>query len=254
MTFSSGNPVVDRYVADSYDSVRGMSSRFAATICGHIIRRQSELGIKGHIAEIGTFEGRFFIAMALGLQPGEHALGIDTFNWPNEGLLDLFHAHCARLGLARERYTAIKANIRDVSANDIRKALGGRESDSVRFWHLDGDHSREQLLLDLALAESTLHPQGMICLDDMLHPGYPLLVVAVHEWLERHPEWRVLCVIDREDIVAAAKFVLCHKDVVPLFEQDLMDTFKAQHFVLGSEWERYFCVVLTPKPRIAVVD
>jgi len=234
--------------------VRGMSSRFAATICGHIIRRQSELGIKGHIAEIGTFEGRFFIAMALGLQPGEHALGIDTFNWPNEGLLDLFHAHCARLGLARERYTAIKANIRDVSADDIRKALGGRETDSVRFWHLDGDHSREQLLLDLALAESTLHPQGMICLDDMLHPGYPLLVVAVHEWLERHPDWRVLCVIDREDIVAAAKFLLCHKDVVPLFEQDLMDTFKAQHFVLGSEWERYFCVVLTPQPRLAEVD
>ena len=254
MTFSSGNPVVDRYVADGYDTVRGMSSRFAATICGHIIRRQSELGIKGHIAEIGTFEGRFFIAMALGLAPGEHALGIDTFNWPNESLLDLFHAHCARLGLARERYTAIKVNVRDLSADDIRKALGGRESDSVRFWHLDGDHSREQLLLDLALAESTLHPQGMICLDDMLHPGYPLLVVAVHEWLERRPDWRVLCVIDREDIVAAAKFVLCHKDVVPLFEQDLMDTFKGQHFVLGSEWERYFCVVLTPQPRLAEVD
>ena len=94
----------------------------------------------------------------------------------------------------------------------------------------------------------------MICLDDMLHPGYPLLIVAVHDWMERHPDWRVLAVIDREDIVAAAKFVICHKDVVPLFEQDLMDTFKAQHFVLGSEWERYFCVVLTPKPRLAEVD
>ena len=250
MTFRSGNAAVDRYIAEGYDTVRGMSSRFAATICGHIIRRQSDLGIKGHIAEIGTFEGRFFIAMALGLAPDEHALGIDTFNWPNEGLLDLFHSHCARHGLMRERYTAIKANVRDLSADDIHKAVGG----PIRFWHLDGDHSREQLLLDLALAESTLHPQGMICLDDMLHPGYPLLVVAVHEWLERHPHWHVLCVIDREDIVAAAKFLLCHKDVVPLFEQDLMNTFKAQHWVLGSEWERYFCVVLTPRPRIAVVD
>jgi len=253
MPFSSGNPAVDRYLAEGYETVRGMSSRFAATICGHIIRRQTELGIKGHIAEIGTFEGRFFIAMALGLAEGEHALGIDTFNWPNDGLLDLFHSHCARLGLARERYTAIKGNVRDLSAEDIRKALGEQES-QVRFWHLDGDHARDQLLADLALAEATLHPQGIICLDDMLHPGYPLLVVAVHKWLERHPDWRVLCVIDREDIVAAAKFVLCHRDVVPLFEQDLMDTFKPQHWVLGSEWERYFCVVLTPQPRIAVVD
>ncbi len=250
MTFNSGNPAVDRYIAHDYESVRGMSSRFAATICGHIIRRQSELGITGHIAEIGTFEGRFFIAMALGLAPGERALGIDTFNWPNDGLLDLFHGHCARLGLARERYTAIKAKASELSADDIRTAVGG----PVRFWHLDGDHSREALLADLALAEATLHPQGIIVLDDMLHPGYPLLIVAVHEWMEAHPDWRVLCVIDREDIVAAAKFLLCHKDVVPLFERDLMDTFKAQHWVLGSEWERYFCVVLTPHPRIAEVD
>jgi hypothetical protein len=124
----------------------------------------------------------------------------------------------------------------------------------VRFWHIDGDHSREALTADLDLALATMHPQGILCLDDMLHPGYPLLILAVHEWLERHPDWRVLCVIDREDIVAAAKFLLCHKDVVPLFEQDLMDTFKPQHWVLGSEWERYFCVVLTPHPRIAEVD
>jgi len=250
MAFSSGNPAVDRYIAEGYETVRGMSSAFAATICGHVIRRQSELGITGHIAEIGTFEGRFFIAMALGLVDGERALGIDTFNWPNEGLLDLFHSHCSRLGLPRERYTAIKANARDLSAEDISTRLGG----PVRFWHLDGDHARDQLIADLDLAEATLHRQGIICLDDMLHPGYPLLIVAVHEWLERHPDWRVLCVIDRADIVAAAKFLLCRKDVVPLFEQDLMDIFKAQHWVLGSEWERYFCVVLTPHPRIAVVD
>ncbi len=250
MTFSSGNPVVDRYIADGYETVRGMSSRFAATICGHMIRRQIELGIKGHIAEVGTFEGRFFIAMALGLADGERALGIDTFNWPNDGLLDLFHGHCARLGLAKDRYIAFKGNARELSPDDVHRMLGG----PVRFWHLDGDHSRDQLTLDLDLALATLHPQGMIVLDDMLHPGYPLLVIAVYEWMERHPDFRVLCVIDREDIVAAAKFVICHKDTVPLFEQNLMDTFKAQHFVLGSEWERYFCVVLTPKPRLAEVD
>jgi hypothetical protein len=253
VTFASGNAQVDRYIAEGYETVRGMSSAFAATICGYVIRRQTELGITGHIAEIGTFEGRFFIAMALGLAQGERALGIDTFTWPNEGLLDLFHGHCARFGIAKDRYVAIKGNVRDLSPDDIRNALGG-PGEKVRFWHVDGDHSREHLTADLDLALATLDPRGIICLDDMLHPGYPLLVVAVFEWMERHPDLRVLCVIDREDIVAAAKFLICHKDVVPLFEQDLMDTFKAQHFVLGSEWERYFCVVLTPKPRLAVVD
>ena len=250
MTFQSGNPAVDRFVAEGYDTVRGMSSAFAATICGHMICRQTELDITGHIAEIGTFEGRFFIAMALGLAPNEKALGIDTFNWPNDGLLDLFHGHCARHGVARDRYIAWKGNVRDLSPAEITKMTGG----PVRFWHIDGDHSREHLTKDLDLALATLHPQGLLCLDDMLHPGYPTLMVAVWEWMERHRDLRVLCVIDRQDIVAAAKFVICHKDVVPLFEQDLMDSFKPQHFVLGSEWERYFCVVLTPNPRLAEVD
>src|SRR5258707_1225277 len=63
MTFCSGNPVVDHYIAEGYETVRGMSSRFSATICAHVIRRQTELGISGHFAEVGTFEGRFFIAM-----------------------------------------------------------------------------------------------------------------------------------------------------------------------------------------------
>ncbi len=182
MTFRSGNPAVDRYIAEDYETVRGMSSAFAATICGHLIRRQTALGISGHIAEIGTFEGRFFIAMALGLAEGERALGIDTFDWPNDGLLDLFHSHCARLGLAKDRYAAIKAKASELSPADVTKALGG----PVRFWHLDGDHSREALTADLALAEATLHPQGMIVLDDMLHPGYPLLIVAVRAGPDGH--------------------------------------------------------------------
>ena len=77
---SSGHPAIDLYLAESYERVRGMSSRFAAAICGHLIRRQSELGIRGDLIEIGTFEGRFFIAMALGLAAGETALGIDRFD------------------------------------------------------------------------------------------------------------------------------------------------------------------------------
>jgi hypothetical protein len=253
MTFRSGNPAVDRYIAEDYETVRGMSSAFAATICGHIIRRQSELGITGHIAEVGTFEGRFFIAMALGLAPGEHALGIDTFDWPDAGLYDRFIGHCDRLRLARDRYTALKASTRNLTPRDITEKLGASEQ-KVRFWHIDGDHARSSLLVDLDLAYSVMHPKGVLCLDDMLHPGYPLLVVAVHEWLDRHPDMRVLCVIDREDIVGAAKFVLCREDAVALYEQDLMATFKAQHWTLGSEWERYFCVVLTPHPRLAKVD
>lgn len=250
MTFRSGNPAVDRYIAEDYESVRGMSSRFAATICAHVIRRQSELGIQGHFAEIGTFEGRFFIGMALGLAPGERALGIDTFDWPDEGLIDRFHGHCARLGLDRRSIIAIKAAARDLTHDQVAASLGG----PVRFWHIDGDHTPASLTADLDLAVQSLHPRGILCLDDMLHPGYPLLIATVRDWLARNPAMRALAVIDREDIVAAAKLMICREDAVDLYGQDLVDAFPAHHWPLGSDWGGYYAVVLTPNPRLAVVE
>lgn len=250
--FRSGISACDHYIAQDYESVRGMSSRFAATITCYLMRRQSESGIHGPIAEIGTFEGRFFIALAHGLQAGERGLAIDLFDWPNAGVIDLFRGHLARCGVDKEKVAVHKGHSAHMSPRDIADLLG--TEDGLRLFHIDGEHSREALTHDLDLAYAVMHPKGLIILDDMLHPGYPLLVVAVHEWLARHIDMKVLVIIDREDIVAAAKFVLCRADAIALYEGDLMASFPHQHFVLGAEFERYFCVVLTPNPRLAEVD
>src|SRR4030095_6924045 len=106
-TLKSGIAQVDRYLATGYDEVRGFSSRFAAAICGHLLRRQSELGISGSVAEIGTFEGRFFIAMGLALSEGEHAYGFDLFEWPGSHVLEHLLANADTHGLARDRFTPL---------------------------------------------------------------------------------------------------------------------------------------------------
>jgi predicted O-methyltransferase YrrM len=243
---ASGHPAIDRYLAERYARVRGMSSRFAAAICGHIIRRQTELGIVGDIAEIGPFEGRFFIAMALGLAPGEIALGIDLFDWPNARVLDRFLANCDANGLARDRFVAWKQQSRDITPDALRAKLA---SAAVRFFHIDGEHEHASLSSDLELAHAVLRQDGIIALDDMLHPGYPTLITAVLEYLKRHPEMVVMCIIDREDIVAAAKFLICRNDAVALYEQDLMTSFKPFHFIVGADVLGHFTLVLTPQPR-----
>src|SRR6202521_6237129 len=122
----SGHPPIDRYLAGGCEGVRGMSSRFAAAICGHVIRRQSALGIGGELVEIGTFEGRFFIAMALGLAPGEKALGIDRFDWPDAGVEGRFVANCDAYGIARDRYSSWKADSREITSGELREKLGDR--------------------------------------------------------------------------------------------------------------------------------
>ena len=228
-----------------------MSSRFAAAICGHLLRRQTTLGTSGDIMEIGTFEGRFFIAMAKLLQGGEHALGIDTFNWPDAGVYDRFLANCAASGLKNQVYSAWKADTRKLGAADLRAKLPGK---TARFIHVDGEHNADCLSHDLELAHSVLHPEGVIALDDMLHPGYPTLITTVIEYLQRRPEMRVFCIVDRESITAAAKFLLCRAELVEPYQRALMATYPQFHYLLGADVLGQLALVLTPDPTLPNVE
>lgn len=247
----SGVAQVDAFLADGYLAVRGMSSRFSAGVCAHLMRRQTEQGVSGAFVEIGAFEGRFLIAMALGMPADEPVLGIDPFDWPDDGLEDRFRDNCRKAGLADGRVDAWRTLTDTMSVADLSARLHGQPA---RFVHIDGDHSPVPLLHDLELAAGVLHPQGLICLDDMLHPGYPFLVATVRDFLVARPEFRVLAVLDREDIVAAPKFVLCRHEAVALYEADLMESFAPYHFVLGGDALGHHCVVLTPAPRLADVS
>lgn len=246
----SGIAAVDAYLADGFETVRGMSSRFSAGVVGHLLRRQSEMGVCGSVAEIGTFEGRFFVAMALALAPGEKAYGFDLFSWPDDKVLDRLTEAMGRFAVPEDRWSARIFNSGDLTPRDF---IGMTGSKPLRFIHIDGDHSPEALAHDLTLAHESLHHHGLICLDDMLHPGYPFLVVAVHDYLKKHGDMRLMAVIDREDIVAAPKFLICRADAVSLYENDLMASFPKYHFILGGDAMGHHCVVLTQKPRIADV-
>jgi predicted O-methyltransferase YrrM len=246
----SGIPPVDAYLASGYESVVGMSSRFAAAICGGLMRIQTELGVSGAVAEIGTFEGRFFIALAHALAAGEKALGIDLFDWPNPQVIDRFEANCVRHGVAADRRITWRADSRNMKPEELLAKLGGGR---VRFFHIDGDHSRAALTRDLELATAVIGDGGVIVLDDMLHPGYPTLMVAVQEYLVRHPDMVVLCIIDRETIVAATKFVLCQAAWFKRYEERLLADYKDNVWPLGADFEPHWCLVLSLDTRLAAI-
>ena len=247
-TIRSGIVAVDRYLESGYEAVPGMSSRFAAAICCGLLRMQTDMGVGGPIAEIGPFEGRFFIALAHALAPGETALGIDLFDWPNPQVMDRFEANCARHGIAADRRITWKADSRTMAPEALLARLDGRRP---RFVHIDGEHSRAALTKDLELATAVLAPEGVIVLDDMLHPGYPTLMVAVQEYLERHPDMCVLCIIDRETIVAATKFVLCRTQWFKRYEEKLLEAYKDNVWPLGADFEPHWCLVLSLDTRLA---
>jgi predicted O-methyltransferase YrrM len=246
----SGLAAVDRYLDDGYATVTGMSSRFAAAICCGLMRIQTELSVGGPITEIGPFEGRFFIAMAHALAPGETALGIDRFDWPNADVALRFEANCARHGIAPERRIIWQADSRTITPAELMAKLGNRR---VRFFHIDGEHSRAALSNDLELATAVLAAGGVIVLDDMLHPGYPTLMVAVHDYLCRHPDMCVLSIIDRESVVAASKFILCQADWFKRYEERLLEAYRANVWPLGADFEPHWCLVLSLDTQLASI-
>jgi hypothetical protein len=246
----SGIPAVDRYLDTGYETVPGMSSRFAAAVCGGLMRIQGEMGVTGSVAEFGTFEGRFFIALCHALAPGETALGIDRFDWPNPQVIDRFEANCARHGVPADRRVTWKADTHSMAPAELLAKLGGVPP---RFMHIDSEHSRAGLAKELELATAILPPAGVMVLDDMLHPGYPLLVVAVHEYLQRHPDMRVLCVIDRETVVAATKFVLCGAEWQKRYEERLLEAYKDNVWPMGADFDPHWSPVFSLDTRLAEI-
>lgn len=246
----TGSPEAEAYLAQGFDRVIGMSSKFAAAVCCRLLRLQSELGVAGHVAEIGAFEGRFLIALAKSLGPDEKALGMDIFTWPNPQVKDRFEANCARYGVGPDRVVTWKVDSGKTTPAEVLAKAGG----PIRLFHIDGEHTQAALTRDLELATSVIAPGGLIVLDDMLHPGYPTLMVAVQKYLERHPEMVVLCVIDRENIVAATKFVLCGADWFKRYEEPMIPIFKEQTWPMGANFEPHWCLVLAPDTRLAAVE
>ena len=247
---ASGIAAVDRYLADGYLAVPGMSSRFAAAIAAATMRIQSENGISGHAAEIGTFEGRFFIALAHAIRDEERAIGIDHFEWPDPGLIERFRRNLAQHGPKDDCVVVYKGDSRELAPEELLAFVPGKR---VRFFHIDGEHTADHLAKDLRLAHAMLDPKGVICLDDMLHPGYPLLGLTVDEYLREHPEMRVFCVIDREDIVAAAKFMICCEPMVHFYADVLTRAFPAHVWPLGADFRAYQALVLAPEPKLAKI-
>lgn len=247
----SGIAAVDRYLEDGYTDVLGMSGRFSAAICCGLMRIQSELGITGHATEIGTFQGRFFIALAHALASGERALGMDLFDWPAPGVKQQLEHNCERFGIGPDKGIVWQANSQTTTPEELLAKLGGGR---VRFFHIDGEHSRAALTKDLELATAVLDPAGLIALDDMLHPGYPTLVAAVLDYLECHPDMTVLCIIDRESVVAASKLVLCRAERFKRYEERLMTAYKDNIWPMGADFEPHWCLMLSLDTALPKLD
>ena len=192
-----------------------------------------------------------FMSGQYGPRTGVYTVGsIDRFDWPNPQVQDRFEANCLRHGVPPGQRITWKADTHTMRPEQLMAKLGGV---APRFMHVDSEHSRAGLAKELELATAVLAPAGVMVLDDMLHPGYPLLVVAVHDYLERHRDMRVVCIIDRETVVAAAKLVLCRADWAKRYEERLLEAYKDNVWPMGADFDPNWCPVFSLDTRLAEI-
>lgn len=235
----------DAYIDQHYTSVLGMSGPLSARIAGALLGYQSQNGIAGAIAEIGVFEGRFIIGLALAARQGEKIFAIDTWEWPDTNIKNRFMHNCSRL-IPGKNVTCVKAPEDVVEWRDNNRG-------SIRFIHIDADHTIESLYRDLITSLHVLSIGGVICVDDMLHPGYPLLGKAVEVFLHKFQHLAVFCVSDREDIVSATKFFIADKRVCADYIAFLRGRFPECIWPMNSDFGSYRALVLSTDPRLAKI-
>lgn len=171
------------YAMRGVESVPGMLQSGSVSVLWSLIELQDEFGIGGDVAEIGVHHGRLFIMLCLALNAGERAYALDIFGDPpgsNQADKDQLEANLARFGIGPDHFELAVQDSRAITAGawpHMAEAAG-----NVRLISVDGDHRRDGVLHDLALAEAGLAEGGVIIADDLFNPWYPTVTEAIYDF------------------------------------------------------------------------
>ena len=179
-------------VGGGAEKIQGFISARAARAITAILTDQKERGVLGSLAEIGAYNGKTFIGMALAARPQESVLGLDIF--PGSMVEDLTANLKALLPTENPaNVRLIKTDSTKLATVDWIRLLGA----PVRFAHIDGDHTRDAVLSDMSLVSSHLAEEAVVVIDDYLHDWFPDVTEGVIDGLKISKNLRPVAVIPR---------------------------------------------------------
>jgi hypothetical protein len=228
------------YAGRGHHLVEGYLLRGAIELICRLGKVQLEMGIAGHVAEIGVHHGRSFILLALLARAGEKAVAIDVFeqqelNVDRSGRGDLAQLRENVARFADE--SALVVQVGDstrIGGGDVRRLAGG----PIRLFSVDGGHTAEITCHDLETAEEALAPGGVVILDDCFNELWPDVSTGFHRFFARPRRLVPFATggnktfLTTPDAVAAYKTALAHCGS-ERFERGLMD-----HSVMCFGFER----------------
>lgn len=173
------------------DAVPGFLTDASARAVAALLSHQLDHGIKGNLAEIGTYKGKTFVGLMKAAREEEIVVGFDLFPQDVE---TGFRAAVALLSPTQQaRVVAVRKDTLELTTLEWM----GHLRQPARFVHIDGGHGRAAIVSDLQIAAAFLTPRALVVLDDFLHDWYPDLTEGMIEGLRASRNLVPVAVIPR---------------------------------------------------------
>lgn len=158
---------------------------------------QHELGVGGHVGEIGVHHGKLFLLLHLLRRPGEKGVAIDLFedqelnvDHSGRGERDIFLRNVEQMAGDLSNLEVLATDSTRIGGDDVIRLAGG----GLRLFSIDGGHLSHIVSHDLATAASCMVPGGIVLVDDYLNPEFPGVAEGTLAFLSGNNALRPFCV------------------------------------------------------------
>jgi hypothetical protein len=207
-------------------AIEGMILPSSAYISGALAHIQTRNGYGGNVVEIGVYHGKHLAGLATSLRPGEKAIAVDIFEDQElnqdrrtyaEGGFETALRSLTQDAFEKNMSTYCpEASVRifnrsslEISASDLMV-----DGEKVRFFSVDGGHTREVLLNDLRLAEETLAPHGIVSIDDIMNEDWPGVITGTVQYFDGDTNLRPVAFIANKLLCAFQPFADFYRDIL----------------------------------------
>lgn len=192
-----------------FHAVDGWCSAQLWQVMQPILEFQNAAGVHNPIAEIGVYQGKFFLGLIASKNAPKGNLAIDVFDLQQfnldgagagnrERLLD----NAVKHGFGTHCIDTLERDSMTINATDIARILD--KSGGFSLFSVDGCHLPEHTVNDMEIAMALTVPEGLIFLDDYTNPDWPgVQEGAARLYSTTYPKFVPLC-------VAHNKMFLCH--------------------------------------------
>ena len=181
---------LEAYWGNGFSKVEGWVDNRLLPFVQTIGQTQKAAKIRGNIAEIGVFHGKFLIALAHLADEDGKVTGVDVFEDQDRNLdgagvgsRDRVEANIAQFAPPQLDYEFVKAD--SIALNLVEKVDLLRSRGPFKLFSVDGCHTADHTHTDLVTAQDSLAAGGVVILDDYMQPHWPGVTEAVHLFYSR---------------------------------------------------------------------